>query len=76
MFDEWVGVITSVPRSAHASACSVAPSTWIRMSICSSDATPSRRLRIGDIRNPSARGPMLVATLYTRGSKLPTTSLP
>src|SRR5690349_8163587 len=76
MFEECVGVTTIVPRSAHARATSIAPSAWMRASRLRSVDSPSFTDDVGEKMKPSSDGPMPVANRYTRGSKLPTTSLP
>src|ERR1041385_5176457 len=69
MFDEWVGVTTIVPRSAHARATSISPSAWIRASRLRIAAMPSRRLPIGENTKPSSDGATPVAKRYTRSEE-------
>src|SRR6476619_2807457 len=63
MFDEWVGVTTIVPRSAHARAMSISPSAWMRLSRFFSAAMPSRIDDIGENNMPRIDGPTPVANL-------------
>src|SRR5437762_11622113 len=70
MFDEWVGVTTIVPRSAHVRPTAISPSAWIRASRLPIACTPSRRLPLGENTKPRSDGATPVANRYTRGSKL------
>jgi hypothetical protein len=61
MFDVWVGVTTSVPRSQAVRTASSSPSTWMRRDMESNAASPSFRLETGENRTDITGGRMSLA---------------